>query len=96
MLVLPVVLVEMPETRDDVAALPAKVADIMQPLVDKILTALVNDSEASGFIKDIDVDSAQPIQVLPGILYESFLEKIKKVISEQVQHKPSYTSTKDG
>ena len=66
-LILPVVLVEMPETREDVVALPAKVQEIMQPLVDKILTALVSDTEAPVFIKDIDVDTAQPVQVIPGM-----------------------------
>ena len=64
---IPVALMIVPETRQDVEELPTKVQELMQPVVDKILTALVNDTKAPAFIKAIDVDSVQPVEVMAGM-----------------------------
>ena len=65
-LVLPVVLIVTPETRQDVIELPTKLQEMVLPIVDKIFTAIVNDTKAPTFLQAIDVTTATEIEVIPG------------------------------
>lgn len=63
---MPLVIVIVPETRQDIEELPAKIEETVQPVVDRIIITAANDQKSSDFIKSFDVTNVTPVKVMPG------------------------------
>ena len=63
---MPVTVVVVPETRQDVADLSTKVEEFVMPVVEQVFTVIANDAAAPDFLQAINVTTATKIEVIPG------------------------------